>query len=357
MEDLASLLQEAEGHLALLTVVKVGCSVALTLILLDIVETFSDEVRLVWPSPLSIMKIVFFVNRYMPVLDVTLGLFVPVGVRTHEESALNITSSKLTCSVMWPIVVALYPMGSFVSEVILMVRTVALWSFNRIIVALMVLNTLVIIVPTVAVVRQYLVTLNYPSTEVLQVTACVASISDGVGWVFFSCIIISETTVVTLTLLRQYLTAVRGSNLPLLLKTMYRDGTGFYVVLLCISVANLLCMTVAPVWVSSAMQLPHRAVHSTLCSRVLLNLRAAAARSSGLSLDDFNKRSHIAFETPGARTSGTTECEDDDSLITLAELPRREQQQQQPERPRTAAEVDVWYARVLSFDLGRAWRG
>ncbi|KAH9849411.1 hypothetical protein C2E23DRAFT_390619 [Lenzites betulinus] len=314
MEDFDALMVEAEAHLGLVNIVKYAGVIALTLILLDIIDTFSNEVRLIWPSPLSMMKIIFFINRYMPVLDVTLGLLVPVVVRTHE-----------TCVIMWPIVVSLYPMGSFVSEVILMVRTVALWGFNRVILVLMFINTLVIIVPTVAVIRQYLVTLHYPSTEVLRVTACVASISDGVGWVFFTCIIISETTVVTLTLLRQYLTAIRGSTLPLLLRTMYRDGTFFYVLLLIISVANLLCMTVAPVWVSSAMQLPHRAVHSTLCSRVLLNLREAAARASGLSLDDFNKRSHIAFETPGGVRTGATTAElyndADDSLITLAELP------------------------------------
>lgn len=57
---------------------------------------------------------------------------------------------------------------------------------------------------------------------------------------------------------------------------------------------------------------PHRAVHSTLCSRVLLNLRRAAAATSGLSLDDFNRRTQLAFERPMS-------C-DDDSLITLSDL-------------------------------------
>lgn len=39
-------------------------------------------------------------------------------------------------------------------------------------------------------------------------------------------------------------------------------------------------------------------MHSTLCSRVLLNLRKAAAESSGFSRDELNKRSQLAFEKP-----------------------------------------------------------
>ncbi|EIW55762.1 uncharacterized protein TRAVEDRAFT_73558 [Trametes versicolor FP-101664 SS1] len=304
MPDLSTLLGEAQSHLDLLNLIKYAGLASLTYVLLDILDTLSDEIALVWPSRLSAMKVIFLVNRYMPIVDVSLGNAVILGVRTHQ-----------TCSVMWPLVVALYPLGSFISEIILMVRTVALWNFSRIIVGLMMLNTLIIVVPTVAVVQQYLQTLHYPSTAVLEVTDCVASISDGVGWVFYGCIIISETTVVALTLLKMYLTSGRGTSFSLLFRTMYRDGTGFYILLLTVSVTNLLCMTTAPVWVSSALQLPHRAIHSTLCSRVLLNLRKAAARSSGVSWDEFNKRSELAFER---RFSDIGE----DSFITLTDLER-----------------------------------
>lgn len=46
---------------------------------------------------------------------------------------------------------------------------------------------------------------------------------------------------------------------------------------------------------------PHRALHTTLCSRVLLNLREAAANASGcFSHDDFTKHSRMVFATAGA---------------------------------------------------------
>lgn len=46
---------------------------------------------------------------------------------------------------------------------------------------------------------------------------------------------------------------------------------------------------------------PHRALHTTLCSRVLLNLREAGANASGcFSHDDFTKHSRMVFATAGA---------------------------------------------------------
>ncbi|KAH9896818.1 hypothetical protein C8Q73DRAFT_427482 [Cubamyces lactineus] len=79
--------------------------------------------------------------------------------------------------------------------------------------------------------------------------------------------------------------------------TMYRDGT-FYIVLLLGTVAALLCINLAPEEVSSLLQIFHQLVYSNLTSHILLNLRAAAARSSDLSLSDFLVSTPIAFETP-----------------------------------------------------------
>ncbi|KAI0324075.1 hypothetical protein GY45DRAFT_1289475 [Cubamyces sp. BRFM 1775] len=278
---------------------------ALTCVVLDVAETLGEEVALVWPSQMSTMKMIFFLNRYMPFVDISLAVYresLPFSTYPPEPYRavfLGVHSPKV-CSVLWPITVALYPLGSIISEVILMVRTLAIWNFHKIVWGLMIAVGFGIVIPFVSVIQQYFRNLHYPSRSVLEYTGCVASISDSVGWVFYASIIVSETTVVVLTLLKLYTMKGSRSTLPRLFRTMYRDGTCFYCALLCISVANLLCMRLAPVEMSSALQLPHRAIHSTLCSRVLLNLRAAAAGSSGLTLDEFNRTSHIAFDMPGA---------------------------------------------------------
>ncbi|KAI0659140.1 hypothetical protein C8Q70DRAFT_152355 [Cubamyces menziesii] len=294
MPGLDILLEHALYHLDLLAWVKYTSVAALTCVVLDVAETLGEEVALVWPSHMSAMKMIFFLNRYMPFVDISLAVYLFLGVRSPK-----------ICSVLWPIVVALYPLGSIISEVILMVRTLAIWNFHKAVWGLMIAVSIGIVIPFVSVIQQYFRNLHYPSRSVLEYTGCVASISDSVGWVFYASIIVSETTVVSLTLLKLYTMKGSRSTLPRLFRTMYRDGTCFYCALLCISVANLLCMRLAPVEMSSALQLPHRAIHSTLCSRVLLNLRAAAAGSSGLTLDEFNRTSHIAFDMPSAESDAS----------------------------------------------------
>ena len=40
---------------------------------------------------------------------------------------------------------------------------------------------------------------------------------------------------------------------------------------------------------------PVRTIHAALCTRVLLNLRAAAARSSGIDVDDYSRNTTLQF--------------------------------------------------------------
>ncbi|KAH9896819.1 hypothetical protein C8Q73DRAFT_427279 [Cubamyces lactineus] len=291
MSDLGTLLKDAASHLELLMLVKYASVGSLTLVILDIVETFSDEVMLMWPSKLTIMKAIYFANRYMPIVDIALG------------AATLQTYSLRACAGLWTTLLILYALGSVLSEVILVVRTLALWNFNRVVLGLLTFLTLLIVVPYIILVQGYLRHLQYPPQEVLDMTGCVASISDGVSLWFYASILLSETTVVVLTVMKRYTMKVRDQSLPLLFHTMYRDGTGFYAILLSVSIGNMLCMTLAPVEASSMLQLFHRAVHSTLTSRVLLNLRAAAARSSGLSMNDFHRSTHIAFEVPAVHST------------------------------------------------------
>ncbi|KAJ8487793.1 hypothetical protein ONZ51_g3960 [Trametes cubensis] len=291
MSDLAKLLENAASHLGLLMLVKYASVGSLTLVvravlyaavsarqanfeqILDIVETFSDEVILMWPSKLTLMKTVYFANRYMPVVDIALGVAndtqftqLLIGVRWVMDHVTNTIPIGIS-------IIRSDPRSADGGPLELQQDSAGL---------LDILDS-----PD-----------HHPPQEVLDITGCVASISDGISIWFYASILLSETTVVLLTAIKRYSMKMRDQTLPLLFHTMYRDGAGFYAILLSVSIGNMLCMTLAPVEASSMLQLFHHAVHSTLTSRVLLNLRAAAARSSGLSMNDFHRTTHIAFEVP-----------------------------------------------------------
>ncbi|EIW55761.1 uncharacterized protein TRAVEDRAFT_50241 [Trametes versicolor FP-101664 SS1] len=289
MASLTSILEASLSHFDLVLPVKYTAVASLTWVALDVIETFSSEVAYMWPSRLSPIKVLFFVNRYMPFLDMSLATVVALGAKNPR-----------VCAALWPTVVALYWFGSLISEIILIVRTAAVWGYNRAVVAILVLNCIGLVVPSFVMIPTYLIRMTYPPAELLEITACVPSVTDYDCWVFYAGIIVSETTMIVLILLKQYMSASER-RISLLLRTTFRDGVGLYTVMLSVSAANMLFMTVAPVEMSSAFQLPHRALHTTLCSRVLLNLREAGANASGcFSHDDYTKHSRMVFATAGA---------------------------------------------------------
>ncbi|KAJ8494443.1 hypothetical protein ONZ51_g2358 [Trametes cubensis] len=234
--------------------------------ILDVTETFSDEVAFMWPSRFTTMKVIYFVNRYLPLLEIALSVI---------------------C--------------------ILFVRTLALWEFSRVVLGILIALATAIVVSCLVIVQRYLKTIQCAlrSAESARSECSKYLIVDGCRLVDPTGELLKETGCIDekcdslLTLASGKLTGtsaiMANHNLPSLLHTTYRDGNCFYAVILLVSVANLLCMTLAPKQASSLLQL--YAIIS-LTSRVLLNLRAAAARSSSLSLSDFHRTTSIAFEMP-----------------------------------------------------------
>ncbi|KAI0701606.1 hypothetical protein C8Q76DRAFT_234919 [Earliella scabrosa] len=82
-----------------------------------------------------------------------------------------------------------------------------------------------------------------------------------------------------------------------------------------ISIMNVVVMFTVPHELSSSMQLPLRVVHSALCTRVFLNLRKAAARTSGVTLGDFTVReTSLAFARPHSDSPRAHALESSDEL-------------------------------------------
>ncbi|RPD65322.1 hypothetical protein L226DRAFT_245483 [Lentinus tigrinus ALCF2SS1-7] len=282
---LESVLDDPDRNLHLLRLVKNSGVASMAFLLSEIIQGLDDEITYIWPSRFSVMKFIYMVNRYSPVIDTTLQL-----------TTMLLTTDPESCSVQYEIISYVYAAGAFFSEFILMGRTLALYNFERKVIGLMVVLSLGMMVPSLIVANGFLDHIQYPSKDVLKVTGCVPSIGNRPGWVFFFGILISETVVVVLTVYKRWQTSFRHTSRSILVNTMYRDGTLFYFVMLSASISNLCFMLVAPQAVSSVMQLPLRIVHSTLCARVLLNLRKVAARLSNLTVDEFTRRSALTFD-------------------------------------------------------------
>ncbi|KAJ2919905.1 hypothetical protein MD484_g397, partial [Candolleomyces efflorescens] len=97
---------------------------SLTVLVFDYLITFDREVNYVWSSPWSLGLPLFYINRYIPFVDLALFIHIQFSYLTNEHV------SVATWLVSFP---------SFFGQMIIVLRTCALWQNNRLIVSFLLL--------------------------------------------------------------------------------------------------------------------------------------------------------------------------------------------------------------------------
>ncbi|TBU37754.1 hypothetical protein BD309DRAFT_591288 [Dichomitus squalens] len=140
----------------------------------------------------------------------------------------------------------------------------------------------------------------------MHMTGCIAA--DTEVWPAFVGMCLGEIAIFTLTFMKWYqerLASTRisvrtqallrglqyclvpGATRSNLLTVMYHDGALAYLLVKAVWIANLLLTVLAPMELSTSLMMPLRVMHSTVCTRVLLNIRkfVAVRRRGGTSLE------------------------------------------------------------------------
>ncbi|KAL5522139.1 hypothetical protein ACEPAF_1996 [Sanghuangporus sanghuang] len=233
-----------------------------TLLVYDVFfVTFDREVALVWTARWNLGKVLFFLNRYLPFFDTFLSLHLLLGKNTDKGCLLGFSA------VTWLIVV-----GIIVAEAILMLRTYAIWERKRSIFITLILLGCGTFIPGIIVTQFEVESLAYVANPNGGCTK--TKPSSPVIFVAFLLLILCETTIVILTLVRarhHYLS--RQTRSPLIWQ-LYKDGLLYYVYLLAFSLVNLITAVAAPPAYTNWLTTPQRVMHSLLCTRVLLHIRS-----------------------------------------------------------------------------------
>ncbi|KAI0701611.1 hypothetical protein C8Q76DRAFT_235269 [Earliella scabrosa] len=280
--------------LYLLQITKYCAAMSCTLALLEMLQTLPDEVAFIWPSPLTPVKVIFLANKYLVLVDTALSI---VSAVPTEDTRL--------CSITYHALAYFYIVGIVLSEIILIIRTLALWGFNKY-VKLLLFGGLAVMAPfAFYTVHQCVHYIDYPSRDELRVMGCVPATQDQDTWPAYASLILAETAILLLTILKRFINGpiFEGCSEGILVRTLYRDGTFFYAIVLAISVTNMLVLWLAPSELAPATQLPLHVVHSSLCTRVLLNIRKAAAETTGGVTDELTRQATMLFALgpPGER--------------------------------------------------------
>jgi len=198
----------------------------MALLAYDCALTFADEVRLVWSSRLSLVKILFFLNRLLAFASPVLIFLIHPG-GGNPKSCKNMI-----------IAVAYVQYSIFVnSQLMLSTRVYAIWNFDKKVLALL---AMLFFPGLAAVIYIDTAALSVDIAEKVPALAglgCLIEAGSSLEWIGFLIILMQEISLVCLVLLRAFLIARdRGDH------TLH----GMYRVIVEDNIAYFLCVAPSP---------------------------------------------------------------------------------------------------------------
>ncbi|KAF9456197.1 hypothetical protein BDZ94DRAFT_1327133 [Collybia nuda] len=231
---------------------------AVTVFFYDFLCTFPQEVAYVWSRPWSIGTVLFFLNRYLPFVDITLSLRLLTTISTPER-----------CFRRFMIIAWFLAIGMAISQLILLIRTYAMWHLKRSITIFLFCLAFITIIPGLVFAHMEAVSLEFRPVEGHRY-GCNIVRARNIGIIAYIALFISETTIVILTMIKASQHLRHSSSSSSWVFQLYRDGIIFYFYLLAMTIANAIVPVLADFQYKGILASPQRVLHSVLCTRVIL---------------------------------------------------------------------------------------
>ncbi|KAK0216500.1 hypothetical protein EDD85DRAFT_433990 [Armillaria nabsnona] len=248
------------------------------------------EIDYVWhPRPLHRLLPLFVLNRYLPLINTIISISL-----LHNSSAAQCRLLYFTAG---PVAVV----GIFASQVILMVRTYAMWDRHKVVLWCFIGIGAFCFTPTAVSLVLQLKTNKFIGLYDHRHTDCLSQSSHLPNFLYIP-VLVAETIIASLTFFKgvQHL---RNSNHPFI-KELYVSGMLFYACLLLLTFANIL----VPMWghnITPFLAFYQNTFHSILSNRIMLIILTQKRTRrrypiAELSSDDV-ELSDITSEGPGSR--------------------------------------------------------
>ncbi|KAJ7115357.1 hypothetical protein C8R44DRAFT_223330 [Mycena epipterygia] len=247
-------------------IVKYGYIGSLTILFFDYFLTLNLEATLVWPSRLSISKVLFLLSRYLPFLEVPLS-----GYYTFAPNA-----SLSHCFAVNSAIIVTRLVGIAIAEAILLLRTFAL--SGRQLQVLQVFGTIYTLgVSTSAITLSLFIAGSKYDVPPLNLPGCdLAGGSFILVGIPFIIIVLNEMALMGYTLYLGVKT-YRDTH-SVLVATLYRDGIIYFLFLSIGSLINLVILVAGPPHMQDLLNNLLRVVHAIFSCRILLHVREAECK-------------------------------------------------------------------------------
>ncbi|THV03325.1 hypothetical protein K435DRAFT_775011 [Dendrothele bispora CBS 962.96] len=229
--------------------------VCITLLVYDYICTLDQEVTYVWSKPLALGSILFFINRYLPFIDAVLNINVNFApVITPEQ-----------CLVQNQVIIWFMFVGMAFAEVVLMLRTYALWERRRSILIFFCLLTLAFLPPCFYFTVKEAQSLRYGPTP-LNERGCNMTDASNIIFIVYALLALCEFVAAGVMGVKGY-QHIRRTRSPWVMQ-FYKEGILLYVYLIVLTVGNMFSSALGPS-IGPWLAYPHRILHSIICNRVL----------------------------------------------------------------------------------------
>lgn len=239
---------------------------AAALFIYDYFTTFAEEVALIWPAQWGSGKILFLLARYITWPELVIVLYIELF--DVKPTLCHAIYTYATWSIL---------AGIVISDMILILRTWAIWGANRAILVMLSVLLVAITATNCYIVAYYIRNTVFISANsvVPGVQGCVIISSTrriGVAWITLTAF---EFVIVLMTVVKGVEHFRKSSSN--LISSLYRDGILYFIYLFSISLTNLVFVYATPAEYIVLLAQLQRAFHAILSCRIILHLRAASA--------------------------------------------------------------------------------
>jgi len=240
-----------------------------SLVVYDHFLTFGREVKEVWFAQWNYGKILFLLTRYIIYVDMAV-LFTIDYIKTSDQNLCRKLGTAIIC---------LELIGIVLTEVVLILRTWALWGCKKSVLAFLVAIYSVVIVVEGILLSGYIRSYVFQLGLLPLCYASAANLNLLVG--VFASVAAFESVILIMTAYRAIDTSRYSTSR--LSKILYRDGALYYLCITTISVANLILLKTAPPAFGNTLITPQRTLHAVCSCRIILNM-VEALRRPGLGI-------------------------------------------------------------------------
>ncbi|KAH9475371.1 hypothetical protein JR316_0012482 [Psilocybe cubensis] len=271
--------------------------VGYTILIYDYFCTLQTEVDTAWTRPRSIGLTLFFLNRYLPVLDIFFFL--------RPLLAGDVSQSE--CKIVYPTTFWLVTLGLILSQCILILRTYAIWGCRKLVLWIMGPFMMIIFSTMLAATswKTYLdykkiqtFSLDLPIPDALKCKIAFLTI-DNRGrvalLVIYAMVFSGEALIVGLTIIRASYDVDRFT--PRWVVQLYKNGILYCVCMLTLTLANISVVFAAPYAFKPVLLPMQRSLHSIFANRVMLLIFRQRRNNALNAIEDNGQQRPATFAT------------------------------------------------------------